>query len=733
MSKDNKKLETDLFKSKDEQNSVERIVNNFLKLLKYDYLVLSAFYFARAKFPNNTNIHTANNYFLFYDYVGQIFKNAAREVDTTFSFSYASSNYFVLNLRQVYKDIVGGSTSFNVEHFTSELNDYLNRLSGLIARSSIIFKNWSAPHIGLDTALINKKIKEREEILNTANKKFSGDLNTIAGLAYLDDLNLVFSKFANGKIGVSVKSDNVLEVAENLKLTNNMISVFEAFFLFKSNSFEKINSSYISQSTTLHFILRQFLRYVTESPYNIPDKYKALKENCFSRTNIKNKSIYLEAATPNFKNLLFLNLTYHPSRKLVPSLESGLIDFGITPRSEYTILESIRSIDGNPNLSETSHTNFISITWNKDYLSEKGIQSALFLTDLSVNKEAITALLKHKEDLKNKLQAFVVNRKKDLISLLELQTVQNLVSKKIESVSAFCKKQLELLDNKIKKEESSKFDSIAAIENRPDFKKDYDAIRSLLYEGSDIVAETPTKNKIHLRTADAQSASSLLTFPESKEDNNLYFDLNKVLKDLFFLEQNYTEHTVSVLMQKYWALSKIFRIFSVSSGFVYNKIKDMELDRHQFTKSKTEDNLASVIASLMQKLYDKSVSATEFNSLLASVYTLVRKSGLDTGETQPPEPASPPYYNWVGMPETGYSAQGTQITLEPDTDGEPSETERDNGPSDGAISRIIHEGVMRTTSRSQDIPVHTLASVDVAQYFADAAQIFNSRGRIDSE
>ena len=30
----------------------------------------------------------------------------------------------------------------------------------------------------------------------------------------------------------------------------------------------------------------------------------------------------------------------------------------------------------------------------------------------------------------------------------------------------------------------------------------------------------------------------------------------------------------------------------------------MELD-HQFTKNKTEDNLVSVIASLMQKLYDK--------------------------------------------------------------------------------------------------------------------------------
>lgn len=729
MSKDNKKLETDLFKSKDEQNSVERIVNNFLKLLKYDYLVLSAFYFARAKFPNNTNIHTANNYFLFYDYVGQIFKNAAREVDTTFSFSSATSNYFVLNLRQVYKDIVGGSTSFTVELFTTELNDYLNRLSGVIAKSNVIFKNWSPLNIGLDTTSINKKIKERENILNIANKKFSEDLSFVTEQSYLDDLDLVFSKFVNGRIGVYVKSDNVLEVTENLKLTNNMISVLKAFFLLKSNAVEKINSSYRSQSSTLHFILRQFLRYVTESPYNIPDKYKALKENCASRT--KNKCLYLEVATPDFRNLLFLNLPYHPSRKLVPSLERGLIDFGITPRSEYTILESIRSIESNPSLSETSHTNFISITWNKDYLSEKGIQSALFLTDLSVNKEAIAALLKRKEDLKNKLQAFVVNRKKDLISLLELQTVQNLVSKKIESVSAFCKKQSELLDNKIKKEESFKFDSTAAIKKRPDFEKDYDAVRSLLYEGSDIVAETPTKNKIYLRTTDTKSALSLLTFSESKEDNNLYFDLNKVLRDLFFIEHDYTEHTVNDLMQKYWALSKIFKIFSVSSGFIYNKIKDMEVDRHQFTKNKTEDNLASVIASLMQKLYDKNVSAIEFNSLLAAVDAVVRKSDLNTGDTQPPEPAPRSYvemysnYNWVEIPETGYSAQGTQITLHPYPDDEPSEPGRpsepgqDDGPPEGIISQVLRG----------DLQARASASIDVSRYFADASEIFNaSRG-----
>lgn len=709
MSKDNKKLETDLFKSKDEQNSVERIVNNFLKLLKYDYLVLSAFYFAKAKYPSSTNIHAANNYFLFYDYVGQIFKNAAKEVDTTFSFSSSSNNYFVLNLRQVYRDIVSGSTSFTVELFTTELNDYLNRLSGVIAKSNVIFKNWSPLNISLDTASINKKIKERENILNIANKKFSEDLSFVIEQSYLDDLDLVFSKFVNGRIGVYVKSDNVLEVTENLKLTNNMISVLKAFFLLKSNAVEKINSSYISQSATLHFILRQFLRYVTESPYNIPDKYKALKENCFSRTNIKNKSIYLEAATPNFKNLLFLNLTYHPSRKLVPSLESGLIDFGITPRSEYTILESIRSIDGNPNLSETSHTNFISITWNKDYLSEKGIQSALFLTDLSVNKEAITALLKHKEDLKNKLQAFVVNRKKDLISLLELQTVQNLVSKKIESVSAFCKKQSELLDNKIKKEESFKFDSTAAIQKRPDFKKDYDAVRSLLYEGSNIVAETPTKNKIYLRTTDTKSALSLLTFSESKEDNNLYFDLNKVLRDLFFIEHDYTEYTVNDLMQKYWALSKIFKIFSVSSGFIYNKIKDMELDRHQFTKNKTEDNLASVIASLMQKLYDKNVSATEFNSLLAAVDALVRKSDLDTGNAQPPEPMSASYYSSVERPETRDPEQVIETTSQPYLDYEFSEPQRDGGPSSNVISQILHEEMhARAAIFAQDIPVHTL-------------------------
>lgn len=709
MSKDNKKLETDLFKSKDEQNSVERIVNNFLKLLKYDYLVLSAFYFAKAKYPSSTNIHAANNYFLFYDYVGQIFKNAAKEVDTTFSFSSSSNNYFVLNLRQVYRDIVSGSTSFTVELFTTELNDYLNRLSGVIAKSNVIFKNWSPLNIGLDTASINKKIKERENILNIANKKFSEDLSFVTEQSYLDDLDLVFSKFVNKRIGVYVKSDNVLEVTENLKLTNNMISVLKAFFLFKSNAVEKINSSYISQSSTLHFILRQFLRYVTESPYNIPDKYKALKENCFSRTNIKNKSIYLEAATPNFKNLLFLNLTYHPSRKLVPSLESGLIDFGITPRSEYTILESIRSIDGNPNLSETSHTNFISITWNKDYLSEKGIQSALFLTDLSVNKEAITALLKHKEDLKNKLQAFVVNRKKDLISLLELQTVQNLVSKKIESVSAFCKKQSELLDNKIKKEESFKFDSTAAIQKRPDFKKDYDAVRSLLYEGSDIVAETPTKNKIYLRTTDTKSALSLLTFSESKEDNNLYFDLNKVLRDLFFIEHDYTEYTVNDLMQKYWALSKIFKIFSVSSGFIYNKIKDMELDRHQFTKNKTEDNLASVIASLMQKLYDKNVSAIEFNSLLRAVDVLVKNSDLSTGNAQPPEPMSASYYSSVERPETRDSEQVIETTSQPYLDYEFSEPQRDDGLSSNIISRILHEEMhARAAISAPDIPVHTL-------------------------
>lgn len=709
MSKDNKKLETDLFKSRDEQNSVERVVNNFLKLLKYDYLVLSTFYFAKAKYPSSTNIHAANNYFLFYDYVGQIFKNAAKEVDTTFSFSSSSNNYFVLNLIQVYRDIVSGSTSFTVELFTTELNDYLNRLSGVIAKSNVIFKNWSPPNIGLDTASINKKIKERENILNIANKKFSEDLSFVTEQSYLDDLDLVFSKFVNKRIGVYVKSDNVLEVTENLKLTNNMISVLKAFFLFKSNAVEKINSSYISQSSTLHFILRQFLRYVTESPYNIPDKYKALKENCFSRTNIKNKSIYLEAATPNFKNLLFLNLTYHPSRKLVPSLESGLIDFGITPRSEYTILESIRSIDGNPNLSEISHTNFISITWNKDYLSEKGIQSALFLTDLSVNKEAITALLKHKEDLKNKLQAFVVNRKKDLISLLELQTVQNLVSKKIESVSAFCKKQSELLDNKIKKEESFKFDSTAAIQKRPDFKKDYDAVRSLLYEGSDIVAETPTKNKIYLRTTDTKSALSLLTFSESKEDNNLYFDLNKVLRDLFFIEHDYTEYTVNDLMQKYWALSKIFKIFSVSSGFIYNKIKDMELDRHQFTKNKTEDNLASVIASLMQKLYDKNVSATEFNSLLGAVDVLVKSSDLSTGNAQPPEPMSASYYSSVERPETRDSEQVIETTSQPYLDYEFSEPQQDDGLSSNIISRILHEEMhARAAISAPDIPVHTL-------------------------
>ena len=710
MSKDNKKLETDLFKSRDEQNSVERVVNNFLKLLKYDYLVLSTFYFAKAKYPSSTNIHAANNYFLFYDYVGQIFKNAAKEVDTTFSFSSSSNNYFILNLRQVYRDIVSGSTSFTVELFTAELNDYLNRLSGVIAKSNVIFKNWSQLSIGLDTASINKKIKERENILNIANKKFSEDLSFVTEQSYLDDLDLVFSKFVNGgRIGVYVKSDNVLEVTENLKLTNNMISVLKAFFLFKSNAVEKINSSYTSQSSTLHFILRQFLRYVTESPYNIPDKYKALKENCFSRTNIKNKSIYLEAATPNFKNLLFLNLTYHPSRKLVPSLERGLIDFGITPRSEYTILESIRSIDGNPNLSETSHTNFISITWNKDYLSEKGIQSALFLTDLSVNKEAITALLKHKEDLKNKLQAFVVNRKKDLISLLELQTVQNLVSKKIESVSAFCKKQSELLDNKIKKEESFKFDSIAAIEKRPDFKNDYDAVRSLLYEGSNIVAETPTKNKIYLRTTDTKSALSLLTFSESKEDNNLYFDLNKVLRDLFFIEHDYTDYTVNDLMQKYWALSKIFKIFSVSSGFIYNKIKDMELDRHQFTKNKTEDNLASVIASLMQKLYDKNVSATEFNSLLRAVDVLVKSGDLSTENAQPPEPMSASYYSSVERPETRDPEQVIETTSQPYLDYEFSEPQQDDGLSPNIISRILHEEMhARAAISAQDIPVHTL-------------------------
>ena len=254
MSKDNKKLETDLFKSRDEQNSVERVVNNFLKLLKYDYLVLSTFYFAKAKYPSSTNIHAANNYFLFYDYVGQIFKNAAKEVDTTFSFSSSSNNYSILTLRQVYRDIVSGSTSFTVELFTAELNDYLNRLSGVIAKSNVIFKNWSQLSIGLDTASINKKIKERENILNIANKKFSEDLSFVTEQSYLDDLDLVFSKFVNGgRIGVYVKSDNVLEVTENLKLTNNMISVLKAFFLFKSNAVEKINSSYTSQSSTTTF------------------------------------------------------------------------------------------------------------------------------------------------------------------------------------------------------------------------------------------------------------------------------------------------------------------------------------------------------------------------------------------------------------------------------------------------------------------------------------------------
>ena len=135
----------------------------------------------------------------------------------------------------------------------------------------------------------------------------------------------------------------------------------------------------------------------------------------------------------------------------------------------------------------------------------------------------------------------------------------------------------------------------------------------------------------------------------------------------------------------------------------------MELDRHQFTKNKTEDNLASVIASLMQKLYDKNVSATEFNSLLGAVDVLVKSSDLSTGNAQPPEPMSASYYSSVERPETRDSEQVIETTSQPYLDYEFSEPQRDDGLSSNIISRILHEEMhARAAISAPDIPVHTL-------------------------